>query len=107
MEGTLGEVLPDPPPMLGRPHRNVRTLLGVALPHLVGFTPRERNVETREARLEVTVGGSDRDPLRDLGFGAVRAARLHRVDLGARGVPLPVGLVSPVWALEKMLLRVR
>ncbi len=31
MKGTLGEVLRDPPPMLGRPHRNLRSALGFAL----------------------------------------------------------------------------
>jgi acetoacetate decarboxylase len=105
MEGALGEPVANPPPMLGRPHRNVRSSLGLALPKLIAFTPRERVIEVRRAELTVQVHGSQRDPLAELGFGAVRAAYLHRVDLAARGVPRPVAAVSPLWQLRQLLLR--
>jgi len=106
MEGTLGARVADPPPMLGRPHRNVRTSLGLALSKVIAFTPREEPVEVRRAALEVRVGSSERDPLGDLGFGAVRAAHLHRVNLGGAVPPLPVSAVSPWWSLRHLLLRV-
>jgi acetoacetate decarboxylase len=106
MEGTLGEVLADPPPMLGTPHRCVRASLGVALPKIVAFTPKEEAVEVRRATLTVTIGGSERDPLTDLGFGPVRAARLHRVNLGGRRIPFPVAVASPLWLARQLLLRV-
>ncbi len=105
MEGTLGERVHEPPPMLGRPHRNVRASMGVALPKIVAFTPRERAIEVRRAKLEVTVGGSERDPLSDLGFGAIRAAYLHRVDLGGKLPPIPVGVVNPATWVGQWLLR--
>lgn len=107
MEGVLGERVSDPPPMLGRPHRNVRSSLGLAVPKLIAFTPTEQSIEVRRAELTVKVGGSERDPLAELGFGAVRSAYLHRVNLAAGGLPLPVSLVSPLWYLRQLLLRVR
>jgi acetoacetate decarboxylase len=105
MEGTLCERVADPPPMLGRPHRNLRTSIGLALPTIVAFTPREVPIEVRRAELTVRVGNSERDPLGEMGFGPVRASYLHRVKLGASGIPLPCALVSPLWALRTLLLR--
>jgi acetoacetate decarboxylase len=105
MEGVLRERVLDPPPMLGRPHRNVRSSLGLALPKVIAFTPREEPIEVRRAELDVRIGHSERDPLGDLGFGRVCACYLHRVNLGAAGVPLPVGIVSPVTFLRHLLLR--
>jgi len=105
MEGELRERLLDPPPMLGRPHRNVRSSLGLALPKVIAFTPREEAIEVRRAELKVDIGRSERDPLADMGFGAVRAAYLHRVNLAAGGLPLPCGLVSPFSFMRHLLLR--
>ena len=105
MEGVLGERVKNPPPILGRPHRNVRSSLGVAIPKVIAFTPREEVIEVRHADIKVTVGGSERDPLAELGFGRVRASYLHRVNLGARGLPVPVAGVSPLWFLRQLLLR--
>ncbi len=105
MKGTLGEVLRDPPPMLGRPHRNLRSALGFALPQLVAFTPREEVIEARRVELEVTIGGSERDPLADLGFGKLLGATLYRVNLGGMLPPIPVGMVSPLFHLRQILLR--
>jgi acetoacetate decarboxylase len=105
MKGTLRERVSDPPPMLGRPHRNVRSSIGQVVPTILAFTPREAPIEVRRAELEVRIGSSERDPLGEMGFGAVRAAYLHRVRLGASGIPLPCALVSPLWAMRTLLLR--
>jgi acetoacetate decarboxylase len=105
MEGTLAERVPEPPPMLGRPHRNVRSSLGVAIPKVIAFTPREEAIVVRRADITVQVGDSDRDPLADLGFGRVLRAYLHRVNIGGSRVPLPVAGVNPVWHLRQLLLR--
>ncbi len=104
MTGTLGHELVTPPPMLGRPHRNVRTSLGLALPKLIAFTPRERVVSVRHAKFDVAITGSSRDPLHEMGLGRVLAARLHRVDLGGR-LPIPIGLTSPLALARQLLLR--
>ena len=83
MSGTLGDVLNDAPPILARPHRNVTGTLGLLdLPRITAFTPKERSIEVRRVDdLELTVGGSERDPLHLMGLGEVVEARLHRVDL--------------------------
>jgi acetoacetate decarboxylase len=106
MKARLGPVVHAPPPMLGRPHRNVRTTLGLAIPTLVAFTPKERVVEVRRAEVELTVGGSERDPLHELGCGAIRAAHLHRVDLAGSLPPIPVGIASPIAVVRQMLSKV-
>jgi acetoacetate decarboxylase len=105
MEGTLKESLANPPPFLGRRHRNIRASMGIALPKILDFTPREEPIEVRRAELQVTVGGSDRDPLSELGFGRVVDGHLHRVNLAAGGLPLPCAAVSPVAFLRHWLLR--
>jgi acetoacetate decarboxylase len=105
MEGTLGARITAPPPILGRPHRNIRATSGVMLPKILAFTPRERVVEVRHAELEVRIGGSERDPLHEMGFGRVLGARLHRVDLGGGMPPLPIGAISPVAFARQLLLR--
>jgi Acetoacetate decarboxylase (ADC) len=106
MEGVLGDRVAEPPPMLGRAHRNVRGSLGLAMPKVIAFTPREEPIEVRRAELTVTIGASERDPLAELGFGAVRAAYLHRVNLrGGLRLPLPVAGVSPAWFARQLLLR--
>lgn len=105
MSGRLGAVMTSPPPILGRPHRNIRTSLGVAVPKVIAFTPRERVVEVRHAELEVSIRGSDRDPLHELGFGRVLACRLHRVDLGGGLPPIPVGIASPLALARQLLVR--
>jgi acetoacetate decarboxylase len=104
MTGTLGEPIGSPPLHLGRPHRNVRTSRGRAVPKIVAFTPRERVIEVRRADLEVRVTGSPRDPLHELGLGRTIAARLHRVDLGGT-LPLPFGIVSPLAVTRSLLIR--
>jgi acetoacetate decarboxylase len=95
MEGTLGARIDAPPPIIGRPHRNLRTAIGIAIPKLVAFTPRERVIEVRHAQLDLHVAGTARDPLHEMGFGRVLACRLHRVDIRGGQVPVPVGVVWP------------
>ena len=107
MRGSLGAALADPPPFLGRPHRNLRCGMTFSWPRLVAFTPREQAIEVRRAQLEVTIEGSERDPLHELGFGRVRAARLHRVNLGAGlGVPHTTALASPISYVRSLTRRV-
>jgi acetoacetate decarboxylase len=105
MKGTLHEELATAPPIIGQAHRNVRASMGVSFPKVVAFTPREEPISVRRAELMVTVAGSERDPLGDLGLGAVTAARLHRVNLAANLPPIPVAGVSPFWFLKQWLLR--
>jgi len=105
MRGSLGEVVERPPPMLGRPHRNVRASMGLALPWILAFTPKEEPIEVRRAELDVCVSGSARDPLHELGLGRVRAAWLHRVNLGRGSWALPVGIASPAAHLRGILRR--
>lgn len=88
MSATLGEPI-EPTPFLGRPHRN---LIGILVPRLVAFTPREAPIEVREAEIRVEVGGGERDPLRELAFGSVIRGRLHRVDVLRGPPPMPLGL---------------
>lgn len=105
MRGRLSGEVADPPPILGRPHRNVRGAMGAAIPKLLAFTPREEVVSVRRAELEVTVRGSERDPLHELGLGPVSEARLHVVHLSAGAPPVPIGAVSPLWYARQWLLR--
>ena len=105
MTGTLREVITAPPPILGRPHRNVRGTIGLSVPKVIAFTPKERVVEVRRAELEVRIAGSPRDPLHEMGLGRVRAARLHRVDLGGALPPIPIALASPLAYARHLLLR--
>ena len=109
MEGTLGDVVHDAPPILGRPHRNVRASMGLAVPWLLSFTPHEEPIEVRRARIDVRVTGGERDPLHELACGDVRAAFLHRVNLGRPAVsslPRPIGIASPRHYLRNLLTRV-
>lgn len=105
MRGAVRDALSAPPPVLGCQHRNVRTSLGIALPKLVAFAPRETVREVRHVDLAFSIAGSARDPLDAMGLGPLRAARLHRVDLGAGSLPRPVALVSPLWLAGHTLLR--
>lgn len=105
MGGTLGRRLDDAPPILGRPHRNVVGLMGFALPRLVAFTPGEHPIEVREVDdFELTIGGSERDPLDQMGLGRVVQARLHRADLSAGGLlpPIPLPLLSPLFTATRL-----
>lgn len=107
MGGRLGEVITDPPPILGRPHRNVMGLQGLALPRVVGFTPGERPIEVRRVEdFELTIGGSERDPLDQMGLGPVVEARLHRVDLSVGVPPVPLRPLTPLFTLSRLRPRV-
>ena len=105
MTAALTDRLSSPPPMLGRPHRNVRALLGLAVPRVIAFTPRERVLEVRAADLALELNGSERDPLHQLGLGRVLGCRLHRVDLGGTLPPLPLFPVSPLGFARQLLVR--
>lgn len=108
MTGRLGETIPDPPPILARPHRNVVGASGLFPSWLVGFTPREDVVEVRRVEdFDLRIGGSERDPLDQMGIGRVLDARLHRVDLfGGWVPPLPLRPMSPLYAMSRLRPRV-
>jgi acetoacetate decarboxylase len=94
LRGRTREQVTDAPPMLGQRALNVRGSLGLGSQQLVSFTPRERIVEARRADGELEIGSSlggaaiehGRDPLDELGLGAVLGAHLYRVDVSA-GLP--------------------
>jgi acetoacetate decarboxylase len=106
MDAVLREPVRNAPPVIGRAHRNVRASLGLSLPKVIAFTPREEPIEVRRADVTVRVGESERDPIGELGFGKVLSAYLHRVNLGASSLPVPVAAVWPGWYLRQWLLRV-
>lgn len=106
MSGTLGEVIEDAPPILGRPHRNVTGTLGFALPRVVAFTPGEHPIETRRVDLDLTIGGSERDPLHLMGLGNVIESRLHRVDLSAGRPPVLIRPLTPLFSITRLRPRV-
>jgi acetoacetate decarboxylase len=99
MTAQLGAPIAKPPPILGRPHRNVRGLAVVA------FTPRERAIAVRTANVQLELGGSERDPLHELGHERSLGARLHRVDLGGALPPLPIAAISPITYARHLLAR--
>lgn len=106
MKARLGEVLP-PTHFLGRPHRNVSTGFGLRLPLVHAFTPGEVVREVRRVDLALQVGSSERDPLAQMGLGAVLEAQLHRVDLAAGfRPPLPIRPTSPTFLLRNLNSRV-
>ena len=104
MNGRLGDVVTDAPPILGRPHRNA---IGLLLPRIVAFTPGERPIEVRRVNgLELSIGGSDRDPLDRMGLGRVLDARLHRIDITAGRPPVLFRPLSPLFTATRLRPRV-
>ncbi|MFD4785108.1 acetoacetate decarboxylase family protein [Rhodococcus qingshengii] len=108
MSGRVGDVITDPPPILARPHRNVVGVAGMLPPWLVAFTPRESVLEVRRIEdFALEVGGSERDPLDQMGIGRVVEARLHRVDLpGVWVPPVPVRPLTSLFTISRMRPRV-
>lgn len=113
LRGRVGESVDDAPPMLGQRALNVRGALGLGSQRLVTFKPRERIVEARRASAEVSfetsatsaAGRSEsiergRDPLEELGLGAVLGAHLYRVDVAASWPPREVRSVGPRFILQ-------
>ena len=90
LSGRVGEAVDEAPPMLGQRFLNVRGALGLGTQRLVTFHPRERirSVHRASALLDIPrhAHDPDRDPLGDLGLGAVLGAHLYRVDVSA-GLP--------------------
>lgn len=107
MSGRLGRTVSDEPPFLGRPHRNVVGLLGLFLPWVVAFTPAETPIEVRRIDdVQLEIGGGERDPLDQMGFGRVIDAHLHRVDLSATMLPIPVRPLTPLFTATRLRPRV-
>lgn len=105
MEATLGPQTEGKQRFLGRAHRNVASLLGVSLPVLLAFTPKEEVIEVRDVEMDLKVDGSERDPLHQMGLGAITAARLYRVNLAAGLPPLPILPVSPLYLTRHLNMR--
>ncbi|MGV9673922.1 acetoacetate decarboxylase family protein [Nocardia sp. NPDC003482] len=103
MSGRLGAIIPDPPPILARPHRNVTGTTGLLPSWMIGFTPREKVIEVREVEdFTLELRGSERDPIDHMGIGSVIEARLHRVDLyGGWVPPLPLRPLTPLFTMTR------
>lgn len=107
MGGRLGEEIAGAPPILGRPHRNVSTTAGLFVPWILAFTPTETPIQVRRiADFALVIGGSERDPIDQMGLGEVIDARLHRVDLGSRFPPTRLRPLTPAFPLTRMRPRV-
>ena len=103
MDAKLGARVEHPEPFLGRPHRNVIGLLGLALPRLIAFMPKETPVDVRDVDLTLDLAGSAVDPLHDMGLGAVVRSRLHTVNIAAGWqLPLPLRPVAPTFLLRRL-----
>jgi len=106
ISGSLGAEDPEAPPLFGRVTANVWGLLGLTLPKLIRFSPREEITSARTAVLSVEVKGSEYDPLQELEVGSVLGARLYRANFGdEKRLPLPVLPVRPVYTFRNWALR--
>ena len=105
LRGRVGEEVDAAPPMLGQRFLNVRGALGLGAQRLITFRPRERIVTVRRASAVLEIERHharepDRDPLGDLGLGAVSSAHLYRVDVSAGLPPRDVRGVGLGFALR-------
>jgi len=108
MKGDLGEKDRNPPPLMAHRTVNAWGVIGLSLPKLLMFTPREEVLEARKVSISLQVRGSERDPLDALKVGRVFEARLYRTHMGSRKlIPLPVGILSPLYLLRNWALRFR
>jgi acetoacetate decarboxylase len=105
LRATFGAPASSPPPMLGRPARNVWGAMGLSMPRLLSFTPVEQILEAREIELGLTVHEARLDPIARFGFGRVEAAYFYRVNIGGRSLPVPTLPVSPLFPIKNLLLR--
>lgn len=104
-DGAIGGPAQDAPAMLGRRFYNAYGLLGLSLPRLLSFSPREEILEVSEVSLQMKIAGAARDPLLDVGLGEIQRAYLYRVNIGASGLPIPVRWVSPFFTIKNHVLR--
>ena len=107
LRGRVGERVEDAPPMLGQRALNVRGSLGLGSQRLISFRPRERIVEARTASAELDLAPHEgrepeRDPLGELGLGAVLGAHLYRVDVSAGLPPREVRRVGLGFAVKAL-----
>ena len=114
LRGRVGAEVHDAPPMLGQRALNVRGSLGPFSQRLVTFTPRERIVIARRATAELELPPppasshgkarleEGRDPVDELGLGAVLGAHLYRVNVRAGWPPRDVRRVSAGFALRSV-----
>ena len=107
IRGRIGERVENAPPMLGQRALNVRGSLALGSQRLIAFRPREHIVEARRASAELTIDRHDarepnRDPLADLGIGAVLGAHLYRVNVSAGLPPRELRRVGLGFAVKGM-----
>jgi acetoacetate decarboxylase len=104
--GRIGEAVDEAPPMLGQRFLNVRGALGFGAQRLVTFRPRERIRSVRRAsavlHIERHEREPDRDPLGELGLGAVLGAHLYRVDVSAGLPPRDVRSAGVGFAMKSL-----
>lgn len=106
MTGKLGAPLAAPPPLFARRSANVWGVVGLALPRLLFFTPREQVLEARQVEVSLEVQPSAYDPLHELGIGRVERAALYHLHLtDGRLPPLPLLPVSPRFLVRNWALR--
>lgn len=108
--GDIGSADPAPPPLFARNFFNVWGQVGITVQKILFFRTEEEILEARNVSASVTVGGSERDPLDELRFGAVKEARLYRLNLArtdSRRIPLPLLPVSPKFMMRHWNLRYR
>ena len=104
LDGRVGEQVDNAPPMLGQRALNVRGSLGLFSQRLVTFTPREQIVVARRASAAIELSPSNveqgRDPLDELGLGAVLGAHLYRVNVRAGWPPRDIRRVDAGFAMH-------
>ena len=108
ISGEVEGTHPSPPPMFARDFFNVWGLVGLTLQKILFFSTEEEIIEAHSVNAEVKVGGSDIDPLDELGFGEVLGSYLYRLNFArtdSRRLPLPLLPVGPAFMYRNWNLR--
>jgi acetoacetate decarboxylase len=99
---------PAPPPMFARNFFNVWGLVGFTFQKILFFSTKEEIIEAYDVSAKVSLGGSEIDPLYELGWGEVLSAHLYRLNFAStrtRKLPLPLLPVSPAFMYKHWNLR--
>jgi len=106
--GEAGDADHAPPPMFARNFFNVWGLVGFTLQKILYFSTQEEIIAAHQVSAEVSVGGSDIDPLHELGWGEVLRAHFYNLNFGSTRtskLPLPLLPVSPAFMYKHWKLR--
>ncbi len=95
-EGRLGAAVDDPPPLIGGKTVNVWGIYHpyiptAPLPQLLSFSVGEEILSATAVDLDVRIGGSEGDPLDELGLRGMRSATLYSTNMGGGGGALVLG----------------